>query len=351
MPPRLTLLIAAKLHANQLERHLELFEYIEEVERVLVVRNAPAGTRLSKVEQHGFAPGSRPLEALRMRTRIRELIRTEKVDWVVGFNPVPWGTLAFSAARSASVPTCLSLIGMDYLQIQKPWGLPFRKAVKHAEAVTVTGQRMVDGLVSLGVDSKKIRILPHSVDLSRFRPSEGKKSYDILSVGQLIGRKRMDVVIEAVTLLKARGQKVRVAILGQGPLEGTLREQAQSSGVSDLVDFLGYRNDVEAVLGSARIFCLASEWEGVPFAMMEAMSAGLVPVVTDVGTIGDWIRPGKNGCIVPVGDAEALAGAWENLLKNDGSELEHLRTSLLGERERLGFVAGTNVWRDVFGLP
>lgn len=351
MPPRLTVLIAAKLHANQLERHLELFEYIEEVERVLVVRNAPAGERLSKVENHGLASGSRPLEGLRMVTRIRDLVRSEKVDWVIGFNPVPWGSLALLAARSLSVPTCLSLIGMDFLQIQQTWGFPFRQAVKHAEAVTVTGERMVKGLVSLGVDSNKIRVLPHSVDLSRFEPREGGKIYDVLSVGQLIERKRMDVIIRAVAIAKSRGREVRVAILGRGPLEETLRKQAASADVADLVDFLGYRDDVEAVLGFARTFCLASEWEGVPFAMMEAMSAGLVPVVTDVGTIGDWIRNGENGCIVPVGDAEALARTWENLLKNDGAELERLRTCLLRERERLGFVAGTAVWRDVLGLP
>jgi glycosyltransferase involved in cell wall biosynthesis len=114
---------------------------------------------------------------------------------------------------------------------------------------------------------------------------------------------------------------------------------------------LGYRNDVEAVLASARSFCLASEWEGVPFAMMEALSAGLVPVVTDVGTINDWIRPGENGCLVPVGDASALARTWENLFAKDGSELARLRQTVLAERDRLGFMAGANVWRDIFSLP
>lgn len=350
MPRRLTVLIAAKLHANQLERHLELFEYIEEVERVLVVRHAPAGERLSKVENQTFAPGGRPLEAVRMVKKVGSLLRSQEVDWVVGFNPVPWGSLAFAAARAARVPTCLSLIGMDFLQIQKLWGRPFLAAIRRADAVTVTGQRMVDGLVALGVEEKKIRVLPHSVDLARFTPQAGDKRYEVLSVGQLIGRKRMDVVLDAVSLARIRGRDLRVGILGRGPQEEALRRQAQALGVSDLVDFLGYRNDVEAVLGQARSFCLASEWEGVPFAMMEAMSAGLVPVVTDVGTIRDWIRPGENGHIVPVGDADALSRAWLSLFADGGAEFERLRSGVLAERDRLGFIAGTNVWRDIFGL-
>lgn len=350
MPERLTVLVAAKLHPNQLERHLELFEYIEEVERVLVVRNAPAGERLSKVENHTFAPGSRPVEALRMVKKVRSLIRAERVDWVVGFNPVPWGSLAFSAARAQRIPTCLSLIGMDFLQLQTKWGFPFLQAVRRAQAVTVTGERMVEGLIALGVERQRIRILPHSVDLLRFRPTGGQKRYDVLSVGQLIDRKRMDVVINAVALSRKRGRDVRLGILGKGPLEGALHAQAKSLGVSDLVEFIGYRNDVEAVLGSARSFCLASEWEGVPFALMEAMAAGLVPVVTDVGTISDWIRTGENGCLVPVGDASALASAWERLFSDDGRELEGLRQRILAERNSLGFFAGATVWRDILGL-
>src|SRR5690606_29851370 len=93
----LTLLCAAKLHENQLERHLELFEHIDEVKRVLVVRRGPLPTRLSKLENYPFEPGNRPQEALRLALRVRKLIADEGVDWVIGFNPVPWGSIALAA--------------------------------------------------------------------------------------------------------------------------------------------------------------------------------------------------------------------------------------------------------------
>lgn len=343
----LTLLCAAKLHENQLERHLELFEHVDEVKRVLVVRRGPLPTRLSKLENYNFEPSTRPQEALRLALRVRKLIADEGVDWVIGFNPVPWGSIALAAAKMARIRTCLSLIGMDYLQVQRPWGLPFLEAVRRADAVTVTGHKMREGLRSRGVSPKKIHILPHSVDVGRFSPREVEKKYDVLSVGQLIERKRMDVLIDAVAVLARNGLTLRVAVLGRGPLEDTLKERAFRKGVSEQVEFLGYRDDVEAVLSSAHSFCLASEWEGVPFAMMEAMAAGLVPVVTDVGTIADWVTTGENGLVVPVGDVAALSEALRRLFSNGGAELTRLRARLLSERDRLGFESGANVWREI----
>ena len=202
MSRRLTLICAAKLHANQLERHLELFEYLPEVERVIVVRHAAVPERLSKVENCTFGEGSRAGSAARMVREVRRVAREESADWVIGFNPVPWGSLASLSAKSVGVPSCLSLIGMDFLQVQKWWGRPFLEAVKAADAVTVTGRRMTEGLIDLGIEPGKIRVLPHSVDTERFAPREAHAEYDIVSVGQLIQRKRMDVLIDALSLLK-----------------------------------------------------------------------------------------------------------------------------------------------------
>lgn len=352
MPKRgLTLLCAAKLHKNQLERHLELFEHLEEVERVLVVRNAPIPARLSKIENRPFGDGPRPLQAMRMLRAVSRVIQDEQVDWVIGWNPVPWGSLALLAAKRRHVRVCLSLIGMDYLQVQKPWGRPFLEAIRAADAVTVTGQKMTEGLVNRGVAQDKIHVLPHSVDIDRFAPSEDESKFDVLSVGQLISRKRMDVVLDALALLKQEGQVLRLGILGKGELEATLREKAQALGISGQVTFLGYRDDVEAVVASAKVFCLVSEWEGVPFAMMEAMAAGVPPIVTDVGTISDWVVEGKNGRIVPVGSSQALAQTLREVLLGEQPQRSALRAQLLQERGRLGFEQGAAVWRKILARP
>lgn len=343
----LSILCAAKLHKNQLERHLELFQYIPEVKRVLVVRREGLESRLDKLEDRPFSPGHVALEMAGMTRAVSRVLRREGADWVVGFNPVPWGTLALAAAKISRVPTCLSLIGMDFLQLQRPWGWPFLQAVRQADAVTVTGGSMQRRLVELGVAKAKVKILPHSVDLQRFKPGGAIKRWDVVTVGQLIDRKRMDVLIHAMSLLKSRKQPARLAILGRGPKEPELRALCGRLDVEDCVDFLGYRDDVETVLGQARTFALASAWEGVPFALMEALASGLVPVMTRVGTIEDWIEDGRSGLLVDVDRADQIADAIALTLSEKGEEM---RARILENRAQLSFEHGAAVWREVFGM-
>jgi glycosyltransferase involved in cell wall biosynthesis len=209
---------------------------------------------------------------------------------------------------------------------------------------------MRTGLAERGVDPNKIFVLPHSVDVTRFRPKGGVPKYDLISIGQLIERKRMDVLIDALGIVARRGHRLRLGIVGRGNQEQSLREQVARLGLSEQVDFLGYRNDVEEVVRDARVFCLASAWEGVPFAMMEAMASGLVPVVTDVGTITDWVRDGENGRIVPVGNAAALADVLHELFVTEPETLERLATSVRDAQRELGFEQGAAVWRQVLEL-
>lgn len=343
----LTLAVAAKLHENQLERHLELFERMPQVERVFLVRRGELSGRLRKLETRTFAKGSLPLELVRFAGTLDELLSRERIDWVVGFNPVPWGSLAWAVARRHQVPCCLSLIGLDYLQLHEAWAFPFRQAVARAQRITVTGRSMKEGLKALGVDGDKVTILPHSVDLDRFAPRRNLGAREIIAVGQLIARKRMDVLIDAVALCKERGKPRRLTILGRGPLEAALRAQVQRLGVEDWVEFVGHVDNVEEFLAGARVFSLASHWEGVPFALMEAMAAGLIPVITDVGTIADWVRHEHNGLVVNR-SAEAFADHWERALTPAG---ETLRATLLAERGRLGLEQGVSVWQTVLGCP
>jgi glycosyltransferase involved in cell wall biosynthesis len=347
MASGLTILCAARLHKNQLERHLELFEHVPEVARVIVVRHESTGETFPKVESRIFRSGSRPLRALRMAREIRTVISQERVDRIIGFNPVPWGAVAYGAASGTGIPRIMSLIGRDFLQVQSWWGRGFLEVLRRADAVTVTGQKMVEGLVEKGVERERLWVLPHSVDTARFVPRVAPPKYDLVAVGQLIQRKRMDVLIDAVALLAERGLRLKVGILGKGPLDEPLRAQVQQKSIGDLVEFLEYRDDVETVLRASKLFCLVSEWEGLPFALMEAMAVGLVPVVTDVGTISDWVHDGVNGALVPVGDPAALASRIEGLLSNQEAEYTRCHQRLLAQRERLSFVEGARIWRDV----
>lgn len=348
---KLTVLCAAKLHENQLERHLELLERSERVGRIIVVRHEPLRPRLSKLENLSFGSGSFARRAYKMVETVRGVVARERVDWVLGFNPVPWGSLALLGAAGTQARVALSMIGRDALQVQKLWAAPFREALRRADAVTVTGEKMGREVERFGVRPERLHVLPHSVDLRRFRPSAASDpppAFDVISVGQLIRRKRMDILISAVALARDQGAPVRLGILGRGPEMAALERLTRKLAVEGLVTFLEYRDDVEVALRGARAFALVSEWEGVPFALMEAMATGLVPIVTDVGTIGDWVRPGENGVIVPVRNAPAVARAFISLFHENLEERAEMERCLLAERERLSIESGVRVWEKIF---
>jgi len=121
------------------------------------------------------------------------------------------------------------------------------------------------------------------------------------------------------TLLKAasRLDEVNAAwclwFVGDGPLRSKLEEQAERLGIQRQVYFLGRRNDVGDILADADIFVLASRWEGLPGAVMEAMAAGLPVVATRVGGLPEVVVDGETGILVTPEDSRALADAMKTL--------------------------------------
>lgn len=343
------LLCTAKLPVNLLERYLLPLTLLDSVEEIVVVRQEPIPPGL-KLRNVNFPKGNLALSMLCMLREAERVLRKEQIDFTLGFNPVPWGSLGFAAAAFKDVPSCVSFIGLDFKRAMHPLAAPALLVLNRAHLVTVTGERMRRGLIERGVDPAKIRILPHVVDTARFHPANADPDLDLISVGHLIPRKRMDVVVDAVAELKARGLEVRTGVLGEGPERSALEQQIQARGVQGLVTLLGFRQDVESMLRRARLFALVSDWEGVPFAMIEALCTGLVPIVTDVGTITDWIEHERNGHIVPVGDAHALANSIQRLLE-DRAHFAELRQRSLDTRAALSLEAGVTFWREALQKP
>jgi len=109
-------------------------------------------------------------------------------------------------------------------------------------------------------------------------------------------------------------QRVMLLLVGDGPLRPTLMGAATHLGTT--VRFLGVRNDVPRILAAANAFVLASDYEGNPLSVMEAMAASKPVVATAVGGIPELITTGVDGLTVPPRDAKALAAAMHKLVDN-----------------------------------
>jgi glycosyltransferase involved in cell wall biosynthesis len=145
-----------------------------------------------------------------------------------------------------------------------------------------------------------------------------------LFLGELSARKAPLLAVDAAERAAAAGAPVVLLVAGEGPQAAAVRERACAA-----VRVLGQRDDPAALLAAADVFVLSSEREGLSFAVLEAMAAGLAMVVSDGP--GNPEAVGDAGIVVPAGDGDALAGALRALA------LDRV------ERERLGAAARERV--------
>ena len=155
----------------------------------------------------------------------------------------------------------------------------------------------------------------------RFQRNE-RTFYDELKSGRpvvgIVGRlhpvKNHLLFVEAARLLTQAGVKADYWIIGEGEMRKTIEEKIRLHGLEERVKLLGLRNDVDIALSRMDVAVLTSDSESCPNALLEAMRASLPVVSTHCTTLDEIIQEGRNGFIVPVGEAAALADKVAQIL-------------------------------------
>lgn len=174
---------------------------------------------------------------------------------------------------------------------------------------------------------RKIRLIRNGIDVQALqheiaaqpdpRPEFGIPTGEVLLVcaARLEPQKGHAVLLDALARLQTEGSiSFRLVCLGEGSLRARLQQQAQCLGLGARVLFPGYCRHVAAWLAVAGVFVLPSHYEGLPLAAMEAAAAGCPIVATAVDGTPEVISDGRNGLLVPPGNARALAHALHRLI-------------------------------------
>jgi glycosyltransferase involved in cell wall biosynthesis len=148
----------------------------------------------------------------------------------------------------------------------------------------------------------------------------------VLAVGRLAPQKRHDVAVHAV----ARVPDAALVVLGEGPLRRNLEGLALELGVADRVRFPGTHPNPRTLLAVADAVVHPSDWEGMPLAVVEAMSVARPIVATAVPGTRELLRDGVDGLLVPAGDPTALSEALRRVL--DDPDLAHRLGSVAAHR-------------------
>lgn len=205
-----------------------------------------------------------------------------------------------------------------------------RKSFDRAEAVTTPTRRAADFLEK-ATGLRGVHAVSCGIDAHNYTPDFTPRNANrILFVGRVTGEKQIDVLLNAVKLLP-ESLDARLEIVGGGDQLKNLQAMAETLGIADRVDFLGYVSDEELreAYTRATVFAMPSIAELQSIATMEAMASALPVVAANAMALPHLVHDGENGHLFRPGDAQDLADKLENVLTLPQDELDVLKNASL----------------------
>lgn len=302
------------------------------------------GLFLAELEVSGIPVREFPIQSfLNPKTwwqtfRMAAFMRRERVQVSHSYNFYS-NLVAIPAARLAGVPVVVASIrdrGIYLTPLQKT---AQKWVCTLADKVLVNAESIREWLVELGVPERKIVLIKNGIDLSLYqRPAQHSSIRQelgipanarlVIMLARLNPQKGIDDFLRAARLVLTRHPDVHFLVVGDKlefkdgqvvsdiDYHQQLHALTQSLGISHCTWFTGHRTDVPSLLAQSCLSVLPSHSEGLSNSLIESMAAGLPLVATDVGGNPELVQHGVNGLLVPVMNAEALAGAMTTILED-----------------------------------
>lgn len=273
-----------------------------------------------------FPRGYNPLMLLWSLFETVAYLRRVKADLVHTHCSVP-GVVGRLAAKLAGVPVIMHTVH----------GFHFHaggRGASHALAIAV--ERFVGRFTSIMLSQNRAdieqavryRIVPrerllyigNGIDVERFPVAPARLDERRPAIVTCVARfepvKNHGMLFDAARVMKAHGTAFELWLVGGGSGRAAWEARCAEWGLSSHVRFLGYRDDIPALLAASDIGVLTSLKEGIPRAALETMVVGLPVVATRVNGTREVVRDGDTGFLVDVGDVAGLANALERLVLN-----------------------------------
>lgn len=223
-----------------------------------------------------------------------------------------------AASSLAKVPLQVLSRRVDFPLRKNPFSR--WKYKNNLDAIIAISNGVKEVLVKSGINPEIIHVIPSGIDFSAYESisssdylrkelSFKKDDYLVGIVAHLADHKGHRYLIEATRILKEKAPRIKLVIVGEGPLKMELTKQVKDSHVDDMVFFLGFREDIPQILASLDLFVLSSYLEGLGSSLLDAMASRLPVVATKVGGIPEVVIHGETGLLVPSRDPKALAEA------------------------------------------
>lgn len=312
-----------------------LFLRFETISNPMETRPLPPGVKaIDWMGSHSYRLGW--WGKLRLFLSLRKVLREVQPDLV---HAGPIHTCGFFTALADFKPMLLMSWGSDILTVTKMnivrrWLTGF--TIKHAAVVAADCLAVRDAVVRLGdYPAENIVVFPWGVDLNQFHPTQptlGLRQKFGWTDNKIIISTRSfepiygtEVFLEAAKEVIARAPQARILMLGGGSLQPKVDAFIEQHHLEHAIRPVGRISHdlLPAYFNEADLYVSSSYSDGTSISLLEAMACRLPVVVTDLPSNREWVTPGVNGWLVPVGKAGALSSAMLEALTN-GVKASHM---------------------------
>lgn len=196
----------------------------------------------------------------------------------------------------------------------------------------------------IGIHTEEFKNTIVNLEEKRAEFGINKNDFIFMSVGQISKRKNHEVIIKALSLIEDK--KVKYLIIGFGELEHQLKELVKELKLEDRVIFGGYRKDIKELLHIANGFAFPSRQEGLPVALMEAMSVGQPIICSRIRGNTDLVEEGQGGYLYDYNDYKGFADGMRKILKaNRNDEMKIINQETM---KKFDIVNVNNQMKDIY---
>lgn len=301
--------LACALPKERYEARIVLLKERDDFQDVL----AGAGIRVVALHRRGPAD-------LGLAFRLAREVRRFRPHVVHSFL-FPANLLAAAVGRVTRVPRVVVSQRSSYdSTLPGGWRWIARFGHRFAHRVVVNSRAALEEEIAAGCPPRLLVHVPNAAP-DRSYGAEGPldsvpASGFVLSLGQLDSRKGHRVLIAAWPAVARAHPEARLVLVGDGPRRPELEAQARALGVTASVTFAGFRAPVHPFVSASRLLVQPSLTEGMPNAVLEAMSAGRPVVASRTGGVPELVVHEETGFLVAPGDPDALAAAIVRMLSD-----------------------------------